>query len=52
MSELDRITAAIDRMTERQQWTLAGYIEGYTERLQEEQKKKEARRKAREKRAR
>ena len=49
MGDLERISAAIDRMSQRQQWTLAGYIEGYTERLQEEQAKKEARRKAREK---
>lgn len=49
MNDLDRISKAIDKMTTRQQWTLAGFIEGYSERVHEELAEKEARRNAREK---
>ena len=48
MSDLERITKAVDKMSQRQQWTLAGFIEGYTERVKEEQAEKDTEKKEKE----
>lgn len=48
MSDLERITKAVDKMSQRQQWQLAGFIEGYTERVKEEQAEKDTKKKEKE----